>query len=158
MNQQSQFPPVFATNRTDKGETVAAEVNRLLNGVRTKYAQPAELAIATAYLNPQGFNLIANEVEQAPVVRLMIGAEPDSAFESRVSKTPIDLMNRGLHHERDMVGFNLEADHQAKRLVEWLRLAAETGAPVVAVRRYTKSFLHGKAFIAVHPDMPAVLA
>ena len=152
------FPPVFATNRPEKGETVAAEVNRLLNGVRTKYANQAELAIATAYLNPQGFNLIADEVEQAPVVRLMLGAEPDAAFDRRVSLTPNDLLTRGLQHERDMVGFTLEADTQARRLVEWLRHAAETGVPVVDVRRYTKSFLHGKAFIAAHPDLPAVLA
>lgn len=152
------FPPVFATNRPEKGETVAAEVNRLLNGVRTKYANPAELAIATAYLNPQGFNLIADEVEQAPVVRLMLGAEPDAALDRRVATMPNDLFTRGLQHERDMVGFTLEADTQARRLVDWLRRAAATGAPVVDVRRYTKSFLHGKAFIAAHPDLPAVLA
>lgn len=158
MTDNKPFPPVFATNRPEKGETVAAEVNRLLNGVRTKYANPAELAIATAYLNPQGFNLIADEVEQAPVVRLLLGAEPDASFDRRVSSTPNDLFTRGLQHERDMVGFTLEADTQARRLVDWLRRAAATGAPVVDVRRYTKSFLHGKAFIAAHPDLPAVLA
>jgi hypothetical protein len=158
MTQNKPFPPVFATNRPNRGETVAAEVNRLLNGVRTKYAIPAELAIATAYLNPQGFNLIADEVEQAPVVRLLLGAEPDAAFDRRVSSTPNEQFSRGLQHERDMVGFTLEADSQARRLVDWLRRAAETGAPVVDVRRYTKSFLHGKAFIAAHSDLPAVLA
>ena len=158
MSDNKQFPPVFATNRPGSADTVATEVNRLLNGVRTKYAKPAELAIATAYLNPQGFNLIADEVEQAPVVRLLLGAEPDEAFVRRAASTPIDVFDRGLKYERDMVGFTLEADHQARRLVEWLRHAAETGTPIVEVRRFTKSFLHGKAFIAVHPDMPAVLA
>lgn len=29
----SEFPPVFATNRADRGETVAREVNRLLGGL-----------------------------------------------------------------------------------------------------------------------------
>ena len=140
MTANKPFPPVFATNRPDVGETVAAEVNRLLNGVRTKYATPAELAIATAYLNPQGFNLIADEVEQAPVVRLLLGAEPEAAFDKRVSSTPNDLFTRGLQHERDMVGFTLEADTQARRLVQWLHRAAATGVPVVEVRRYTKSF------------------
>jgi ERCC4-related helicase len=158
VSDNKQFPPVFATNRPGSADTVATEVNRLLNGVRTKYAKPAELAIATAYLNPQGFNLIADEVEQAPVVRLLLGAEPDEAFVRRAASTPIDVFDRGLKHERDMVGFTLEADHQARRLVAWLRHAAETGTPIVEVRRFTKSFLHGKAFIAVHPDMPAVLA
>jgi hypothetical protein len=28
------FPPVFATNRPEKGESVADEVNRLLRGLR----------------------------------------------------------------------------------------------------------------------------
>lgn len=152
------FPPVFATNRPGAGETVADEVNRLLNGVRTKYAKPAELAIATAYLNPQGFNLIAEEVEQAPVVRLLLGAEPEESFSRRQASSPIDVFDRGLQHDRDMVGFTLEADAQARRLVDWLRRAAETGTPIVEVRRFTKSFLHGKAFIAVHQDLPAVLA
>ena len=158
MSNNQQFPPVFATNRPGSGDTVAAEVNRLLNGVRTKYAKPAELAIATAYLNPQGFNLIADEVEQAPVVRLLLGAEPEESFSRRAVSTPADVFDRGLQHERDMVGFTLEADAQARRLVDWLRRAAETGTPIVEVRRFTKSFLHGKAFIAVHPDLPAVLA
>lgn len=153
-----QFPPVFATNRPDTGETVADEVNRLLEGVRTKYATPAELAIATAYLNPQGFNLIAGEMEQAPVVRLLLGAEPDEAFDRSNGTLPAEKGSGGLRLERDMVGFTLEADAQAHRLIDWLRRAAETGAPVVEVRRYTKSFLHGKAFIAIHPDLPAVLA
>ena len=30
--------------------------------------------------------------------------------------------------------------------------------PLVEVRRFTKGFLHGKAYIADHPTMPAVLA
>jgi hypothetical protein len=158
MTENRPFPPVFATNRPGVGGTVAEEVNRLLNGVRTKYAKPAELAIATAYLNPQGFNLIADEVEQAPVVRLLLGAEPEEAFSRRVAVTPADVFERGLQRDRDLVGFTLEADAQARRLVDWLRRAAETGTPIVEVKRFTKSFLHGKAFIAVHPDLPAVLA
>ena len=67
------FPPVFATNRPDSGETVAHELNRLLAGVRQHLAEPPALAIATAYLNPGGFLLIADELEQAPKVRLLLG-------------------------------------------------------------------------------------
>jgi len=59
-----------------RAETVASEVNRLLRGLREELTTPVELAIATAYLNPAGFNLLADEVEQAPVVRLLLGAEP----------------------------------------------------------------------------------
>ena len=55
----SLFPPVFATNRPPDGETVAEAVNRLLAGSRENLATPPELALATAYLNPAGFALIA---------------------------------------------------------------------------------------------------
>ncbi len=159
MSLRESFPPVFATNRPDSGETVASEVNRLLRGLREELATPAELAIATAYLNPGGFDLLADEVEQAPVVRLLLGAEPEAPMERREDgSAPGDLVVDGLRVERDLTGFTLEADRSARRLVAWLRKAAETGEPRVEVRRFTKGFLHGKAFIAVHPRLPAVLA
>jgi len=153
------FPPVFATNRPESGETVASEVNRLLRGLREELTTPVELAIATAYLNPGGFDLLADEVELAPVVRLLLGAEPEAPKQRReAGGDPGDLVVDGLRVERDLTGFTLEADRSARRLVAWLRKAAETGEPRVEVRRYTKGFLHGKAFIAVHPKLPAVLA
>jgi hypothetical protein len=154
------FPPVFATNRPEGGETVAAEVNRLLHGVRTQYATPGNVAIATAYLNPQGFNLIAEEIEKAPAVRLLLGADPEPAFARRA--VPGDdlagIIEKGVTNERDMMGFTLEADTQAHRLVAWLKHAAATGQPAVEVRRFSRGFLHGKAFMVEHTHMPAVLA
>jgi hypothetical protein len=159
VNLRQSFPPVFATNRPASGETVASEVNRLLRGLREELATPAELAIATAYLNPGGFDLLADEIERAPVVRLLLGAEPEAPRERREANgNPADLVADGLRVERDMTGFTLEADRSARRLVAWLQKAAETGEPRVEVKRYTKGFLHGKAFIAVHPKLPAVLA
>ncbi len=79
MNLRQNFPPVFATNHPDRGETVAGEINRLLGGLREELKNPPDLAIATAYLNPGGFALIADEVEAAHVVRLLLGAEPQEA-------------------------------------------------------------------------------
>ena len=38
-----------------------------------------DLAISTAYFNPGGFGLLADQLERAGRVRLMIGAEPDVA-------------------------------------------------------------------------------
>ena len=55
------FPPVFATNRPATGETVADEVNRMMKGLREELAVPPNLALATAYINPQGFALIADD-------------------------------------------------------------------------------------------------
>ena len=165
MSAPKPFPPVFATNHPGRGETVAAEVNRMLRGLRTELATPPDLALATAYLNPQGFALIADEVEQAPRVRILLGAEPEEPFRRRiesgaeVSFEEIAAAHReGLRSGRDLVGFDVQADAAARRLVAWLRSAREDASPRVEVRRYTKGFVHGKAFIAEHPKLPAVLA
>lgn len=165
MTNSQLFPPIFATNRPGSSETVASAVNFLLEGVRTGYAQPANLALATAYINPQGFALIADEVEQAPCVRILLGAEPEEASHYRSTRgTAVSFEEvaeahlAGLRIERDLVGFDAEADASARRLVEWLRSTEGGTIPKVEVRRYTKGFLHGKAFIAEHPMMPAVLA
>lgn len=153
------FPPVFATNRPPDGETVAEAVNRLLGGSRENLASPPELALATAYLNPGGFGLIADEVEQAPRVRLLLGAEPETPPVRRVARpSPFEEHLAGLVDERDLTGFTIEADRSARRLVAWLRRTTDGDDPTVEVRRLTDGFLHGKAFIAVHPSHPAVLA
>ncbi|MEX1171819.1 MAG: helicase-related protein [Chloroflexota bacterium] len=153
------FPPVFATNRPPDGETVAEAVNRLLSGSRENLAAPPDLALATAYLNPAGFNLIADEVEQAPRVRLLLGAEPETPPVRRTPRpSPFEEHLAGLVDERDLTGFTIEADRSARRLVEWLRRTTLGDEPTVEVRRLTEAFLHGKAFIVVHPSYPAVLA
>lgn len=159
------FPPVFATNNPNTGETVAAEVNRMMKGLREELAQPPNLALATAYINPQGFALIADEVEQAPRVRILLGAEPDEPLQRRIDSGEDDSFEQvaldyenGLKRERDLVGFDAESDAAAKHLVNWLRFAEVGEPPRVEVRRFTKGFLHGKAFIAEHPRVPAVLA
>ncbi len=165
MTEHKPFPPVFATNNPGTGETVAAEVNRMMKGLREELAQPPNLALATAYINPQGFALIADEVEQAPRVRILLGAEPDEPLQRRIDsgedvsfeQVALDYEN-GLKRERDLVGFDAESDAAAKHLVKWLRFAEVGEPPRVEVRRFTKGFLHGKAFIAEHPRMPAVLA
>jgi hypothetical protein len=159
------FPPVFATNDPLSGESVAAEVNRMMRGLREELAQPPNLALATAYINPQGFALIADEVEKAPRVRILLGAEPDGPLQRRIDsgdgvsfeQVALDYEN-GLKRERDLVGFDAESDAAARKLVAWLRFAEVGEPPRVEVRRFTKGFLHGKAFVAEHPKMPAVLA
>jgi len=160
------YPPFFATNRPDKGETVAAVLRRLLSGARKGFAEPATLAVATAYMNPGGFLLLADDLEQVPRVRLLLGAEPDPQVGQRtippLSNAETDAALRDhavwMSRERDLTGFGREEDEAARRLVDWLRSVDADGGAVVEVRRYQHGFLHGKAFIAEHPMMPAVLA
>jgi len=165
MTSKKPFPPVFATNNPVTGETVASEVNRMMKGLREELAVPPNLALATAYINPQGFTLIADEVEQAPMVRILLGAEPEEPIRRRLESGEIpsfvevaEAYEAGLKRERDLVGFDAQSDAAARRLVQWLRYAEQGHPPRVEVRRFTKGFLHGKAFIAEHPKLPAVLA
>ena len=160
------FPPVFATNRPEQGESVAEEINLLFRGLREQLAQAPSIAIATAYLNAQGFGLLAEELERAPHVRLLIGAEPQQPEERLFARRPTDdeLLKkaiadheRGLHDERDLAGFTVERDAAERRLVAWLRMTDEAGTPKVEVRRYEKGFLHGKAYIP-ESDLAGLLA
>jgi hypothetical protein len=160
------FPPVFATNRLERGESVAGEINRLLRGLRERLAEAPTIAIATAYLNAQGFELLAEELERAPGVRLMIGAEPQQPEERLFARRPADtdLLEKaiadheaGLRDERDLAGFSIERDAAERRLVAWLASSASDGSPRVEVRRFTKGFLHGKAYIP-ESDLAGVLA
>ena len=124
------WPVSFATNRPAEGETVADAVNLLFSKTREKLKIAPNLDLATAYLNPAGFALIADEIKQAPSVRLLLGAEPQAAFANETTNT-LALIDAGLSRERDLVGFTLQADTQARDLVAWLEAAAETGGQVV---------------------------
>ena len=169
MTSPKPFPPVFATNRPAAGgqpaETVAEEINRLFAGLRGELVNPPNLALATAYLNAQGFDLIADEVTQAPHVRILLGAEPEEPVRRRMERgekvsfgETKKAYEADLRAERDMLGFTMEADAAARRLVEWLRSTEDDSRPRVEVRLYGKGFLHGKAVIAEHPTSSAVLA
>ncbi len=160
--------PGFATNRPDQNQSVASEVNRLFRILREKFKQTPEISIATAYINPAGFNLLADELEAAPRVRLLIGAEPEQktvqsniAGEKSASKkleAATTTHEEWLKRERDLTGFTRDAIAQAERLVEWLKSVDPEGKATVEVRRFTKGFLHGKAYISSDPELPAVLA
>lgn len=160
------FPPVFATNRPEKGESVADEVNRLLRGLREQLKVAPSIAIATAYLNAQGFELLADELEKAPKVRLLLGAEVQQPEERAIERHPDDRKTlakaledheNGLKIERDLAGFTVERDRAEERLVTWLSLPGDDGMPKVEVRRFTKGFLHGKAYIP-EGDITGILA
>ena len=160
--------PMFASNRPDKNQTVAAELNKLFGLMRRKLRNTPNIAIATAFLNPSGFALIADELEQAPKVRLLLGAEPEQEVVRAISDSDADrnirLTEALKRHsdwiiaERDALGFTREASEQAKRLVEWLGQLDDSAHARVEVRRFTKGFLHGKAFISEDSSLPAVLA
>jgi hypothetical protein len=151
--------PEFATNRA--GERVADAINAHLRHLRETWAQAPDLAISSAYFNPAGFLLLADELEKTGRVRMLMGAEPatpvrrvrslsDGVGPARAARLALrralDGHDRTLEADRDLLGFSSEADASSRRLVQWLRSGR------VEVRRLEDSFLHGKAFIVTTHD------
>ena len=147
--------PELAVNRY--GRTVADALNGFVSHAATGFVGGARLDIASAFFNVGGYSLLADSLDLLTGTRILLGAEPtppenrqrklgvesprpDRATRARLSQA-LDDHQRDLAIERDMLGFSLEADTSAKRLVEWLR----TGS--VEVRRLEDRFLHGKAFL-----------
>jgi superfamily II DNA or RNA helicase len=144
--------PELLTNRD--GEQVGDGIRAYLAELREALREPYELAIATAYFNLGGWQLLADELDYPATVRVLLGAEPPDP-ERRVRSLDGDLdrsgrlrVRRALEgHERDLraeaelLGFTLEAARGAERLVAWLR------SEKVDVRGLPDRFLHGKAWI-----------
>lgn len=158
--------PAFATNNPSM--TVAAEINKMYRIIRTKLAVTPAAAIATAYINPAGFALIADELGQVPRVRLLLGAEPQEDIVRAIAgedqgaveriHAALDEHDSWMKAERDTMGFERLASRNAQALVAWLRSENEYGGPRVEVRRFVEGFLHGKAYISDDTTLAAVLA
>ncbi len=165
---QGGFPPIFATNDPTNNEKVADAINLLLSGSRKELVNPPDVAIASAYINPSGFELIADELEKVPHVRLLFGAEPEQGVtKNEVSSyaddqewlsSVLSKHDQWMKVERDLTGFTKQSDAATKRLVAWLDSKTSDDIPKVSVRRYVNGFLHGKALIIEHDHFPGVLA
>lgn len=146
--------PEFVDNRNDN--TLVEALLNHLKWLELTYAQPVELSIATGYFNPDGFALIADQLEKLERIRLLMGAEPipppakrrrhlgdpsGEEWDARQVKEALRAHARGLVSDRDLLGFTPDIDATVQRLITFLN--SET----IEVRRYEKRFLHGKAFI-----------
>jgi hypothetical protein len=162
--------PDFATNHlaSEAAVTVADRVNELFRLLRENKVQPPPIAIATAYINPAGFALLADELEIAPRVRLLLGAEPEAESVRAIASGDSDQDSRRdaaiRHHqawleaERDNMGFARVPTIQAKRMVKWLESVDSQDASRVEVRRYTGGFLHGKTYLVEDSATQAAIA
>lgn len=151
------YRPEFATNRIG-AETVAGTIEAYWQSYMDDGDRHPDIAIASAYFNPGGWHLLADQLERAGKVRLLLGAEPDVGADMfkarRLGGLPTErkVMQRRLrdaltdhHHDmaedRNLIGFNPNEDAKVQRLIDWLR------CPEVEVRRLETQFLHGKAYI-----------
>ena len=116
------------------------------------YGHSREIAIASGYFNLGGFSIIADALEAAPRVRILLGSEPEPARPRRtvLPGTPpteqplrerLGELRASLEADRDLVPFAPEAVNAVERLVAFL------DRPTTEVRIYRREFLHGKAFI-----------
>lgn len=162
--------PDFATNHlaSEAAVRVADRVNELFRLLRENKVQPPPIAIATAYINPAGFALLADELEIAPRVRLLLGAEPEAESVRAIASGDSDQDSRRdaaiRHHqawleaERDNMGFARIPTVQAKRMVKWLESVDPQDTAKVEVRRYTGGFLHGKTYLVEDSATQAAIA
>ena len=143
--------------RTERGGRVAGALNGYISHAATDFVGGARLDVASAFFNVGGYALLADSLDQATGVRLLLGAEPaaperrpralgvESLGVERASRQrlrrALEGHERDLAAERDLLGFTPEVDADVRRLVLWLR------SPVVEVRRLEDRFLHGKAFL-----------
>ena len=162
--------PDFATNAapSEPDTTVADKVNELFRLLRQNKVTAPPIAIATAYINPAGFALLADELETAPRVRLLLGAEPEEDSVRAITAGDADQDARRdaaiaahqawLEAERDTMGFARVPTSEAKRMVEWLQRVDPDGAATVEVRRFTGGFLHGKTYLVEDGAAQAAIA
>ena len=152
---ESEMKPELALNRG--GRTVADALNGFISHAATGFVGGASVDIATAYFNAGGYSLLADALDEATGVRLLLGAAPQPPENRRRAlrtepvhaaraarmrmRSALDLQERHLRFERDHLGFTREHHHAARRLVAWLQ------SPGVEVRRLGDRFLHGKAFL-----------
>ncbi|MEH2576519.1 helicase-related protein [Bradyrhizobium sp. AZCC 1708] len=116
----------------------------------------SEISIATAFMSPAGFGAVADRLDQAARVRLLLGAEPEPearrtrrrpgdppqvAFERREVAEGLKLLEAGLRRERDRQPFSVEARRHLRHMAAMLR----TGK--LETRRYERGFLHAKAML-----------
>ena len=153
--------PVFATNRPDLGLRVADAVNKMFATAAAALKDPPAAAIAAPYINPAGFDMIAEGISGYDKVRLLLGAEPEPSdhglFDPTRVQTAVEELDAWIAAERDLTGFTYNDDCVSRKMVNWLRSTTDDEQPRVEVRRLANRFLHGKAFIVEHPVSPAVL-
>lgn len=115
--------PEFVDNRD--GNTLVEALRGHLDWLHETFAQPVEVAIASGYFNPEGFFLIADQLERLPRVRLLIGAEPTPTFtrpqrkpgdprgeryDAEIVRRALKAHSQGLRQDRDLLGFTREVD------------------------------------------------
>ena len=111
----------------NRGRTLAAVLKGLLGGEGRPH-----LDVLTAFFNLKGLEALAPEVERLSALRLLLGKEQDQAF----------ILSERLLAELEAA--TSQAEEAPLTIRRWQEFLSR---PEVEVRCYTRSFLHGKAYI-----------
>lgn len=111
------------------------------------------LAVATGFINIGGLDVLATAVQDGRSVRILVGAEPPQGLEGAPIADIFDAQRRLLGAERDFSRF--PPNRAAERLV---RIDNWLAGEQIQVRRYTRQFLHGKAYMFGSQDRTRVHA
>lgn len=145
--------PEFVDNRE---LTLAHALTAHMDWLEATHIAPQELDIATGYFNPEGFSILVERLKKLKHVRLLLGAEPappptrplrmpgdplGNGFEAKLIRQALAQQTEGLERDRNLLEFTAPVEGAVKELLQFL----DSGRLVV--RRYEKSFLHGKAYI-----------
>jgi hypothetical protein len=136
----------FVDNRAGNTVASALAANAAYDG------HQREIAIATGYFDLGGFLAIADVLERAPAVRILLGSEPEPPKARRVAlpgsppvQRPLRERLAELHDaieaDRDLLPFEPASTGGVGRLLAFL------SRPTTQVRLYRRGFVHGKAFI-----------
>jgi len=151
--------PIFIDNRD--GNTLEKAIIGRLEALRNAGLTPEELCISSAYFNPQGLELLSKETKHLSRIRLLLGAEPtpeallrrrtpfdppEPVYTNKQVHTALEKLERSLRFDRDHIPFDIENDKAIRTLLEFLNSGK------IEVHRYTKHFLHAKAFIFCGDD------
>lgn len=146
--------PLFIDNQN--GNTLDRAIVQHLKALRSEGALPYGLDIATAFFNVPGFELFAPALSEVGKVRLLLGAEPvpeaveptripgdpnDPEWTRRQVRHALEQLDMGLKRSVDLLPFDDHTDRAIRLLLE----ALHNGK--IDCRRYTRNFLHAKAFL-----------
>lgn len=129
----------------DNQRVTVAEAIRATAGYRD---HTFPISIATGYFNLGGFISIADVLEAAPEVRILIGAEPEAEAAPDTLWLDRDDPEKAVQRVEDAIvaGRNdLEVSHSSDENIQ--RLKAFLVRESTQVRIYRQRFLHGKAFV-----------
>lgn len=157
--------PQFATNDAASSRTVAEAIIEMIEFEKGR--EDLQVSISSAYFNVGGWTLLADVLQRPNRVRILLGAEPmrdtnpvtlrpDTVSRRKARSLELDValaeQEKSLRQERDLVPFTAEARSQVNALIDWLRTTSQK----VEVRRYTREFLHGKAYLIDNPRLGVI--